>query len=122
MRRTVSASTDMHPDIIVVRHHASGAVELLARKVDCSVINAGDGSHEHPTQALLDALTIRRNKGHIEGLLVAICGDILHSRVARSNIILLNAMRRSSPLRPSLPSCGPTRKPKASAGPPSTLR
>src|SRR3954449_12864797 len=82
----------MRPDIIVVRHHASGAVELLARKVDCSVINAGDGSHEHPTQALLDALTIRRRKGHIEGLTVAICGDILHSRVARSNIILLNAM------------------------------
>ena len=84
----------MHPDIIVVRHHASGAVELLARKVDCSVINAGDGSHEHPTQALLDALTIRRNKGRIEGLTVAICGDILHSRVARSNIILLNALGR----------------------------
>jgi len=82
----------MHPDILVVRHHASGAVELLARKVDGSVINAGDGSHEHPTQALLDALTIRRNKGHIEGLLVAICGDVLHSRVARSNIILLNTM------------------------------
>jgi len=82
----------MRPDIIVVRHHASGAVELLARKVDCSVINAGDGSHEHPTQALLDALTIRRNKGRIEGLVVAICGDILHSRVARSNIILLNAL------------------------------
>jgi aspartate carbamoyltransferase catalytic subunit len=82
----------MHPDIIVVRHHASGAVELLARKVDCSVINAGDGSHEHPTQALLDALTIRRNKGRIERLTVAICGDILHSRVARSNIILLNAL------------------------------
>jgi aspartate carbamoyltransferase catalytic subunit len=82
----------MHPDIIVVRHHASGAVELLARKVDCSVINAGDGSHEHPTQALLDALTIRRNKGSIEGLTVAICGDILHSRVARSNIMLLNTM------------------------------
>ncbi len=82
----------MRPDIIVVRHHASGAVELLARKVDCSVINAGDGSHEHPTQALLDALTIRRNKGSIEGLTVAICGDILHSRVARSNIILLNAL------------------------------
>jgi aspartate carbamoyltransferase catalytic subunit len=81
----------MHPDIIVVRHHASGAVELLARKVDCSVINAGDGAHEHPTQALLDALTIRRNKGRIDGLRVAICGDILHSRVARSNIILLNA-------------------------------
>ena len=82
----------MHPDILVVRHHASGAVELLASKLDCSVINAGDGAHEHPTQALLDALTIRRNKGGIEGLLVAICGDIMHSRVARSNIILLNAM------------------------------
>src|SRR5664279_4286329 len=82
----------MHPDILVVRHHASGAVELLASKLDCSVINAGDGAHEHPTQALLDALTIRRNKGRIEGLLVAICGDILHSRVARSNIILLNCM------------------------------
>jgi len=82
----------MHPDIIVVRHHASGAVELLANKVDCSVINAGDGAHEHPTQALLDGLTIRRNKGRIEGLLVAICGDIMHSRVARSDIILLNAM------------------------------
>jgi aspartate carbamoyltransferase catalytic subunit len=82
----------MHPDILVVRHHASGAVELLASKLDCSVINAGDGSHEHPTQALLDALTIRRNKDRIEGLLVAICGDIMHSRVARSNIILLNAM------------------------------
>ena len=82
----------MHPDILVVRHHASGAVELLARKVDCSVINAGDGAHEHPTQALLDALTIRRNKGTIEGLTVTICGDILHSRVARSNIILLNTL------------------------------
>ena len=82
----------MHPDILVVRHHASGAVELLAQKVDCSVINAGDGAHEHPTQALLDALTIRRNKGGIEGLTVAICGDILHSRVARSNIILLNTL------------------------------
>ncbi len=82
----------MHPDILVVRHHASGAVELLAQKVDGSVINAGDGAHEHPTQALLDALTIRRNKGRIEGLTVAICGDVLHSRVARSNIILLNAL------------------------------
>src|SRR6201994_1844320 len=82
----------MHPDIIIVRHHASGAVELLARKVDCSVINAGDGAHEHPTQALLDALTIRRNKGRLEGLVVAICGDVMHSRVARSNIILLNAL------------------------------
>ena len=82
----------MHPDILVVRHHASGAVELLARKVDGSVINAGDGAHEHPTQALLDALTIRRNKGRIEGLTVAICGDVMHSRVARSNILLLTTM------------------------------
>jgi aspartate carbamoyltransferase catalytic subunit len=82
----------MHPDILVVRHHASGAVELLARKVDCAVVNAGDGAHEHPTQALLDALTIRRNKGRIEHLTVVICGDILHSRVARSNIILLNTL------------------------------
>src|SRR5499426_570478 len=82
----------MRPDILVVRHHAAGAVELLAQKVDGSVINAGDGSHEHPTQALLDALTIRRNKGRIEGLIIAICGDVLHSRVARSNILLLNTM------------------------------
>src|SRR5258708_11537331 len=82
----------MHPDILVVRHHASGAVELLARKVDGSVVNAGDGAHEHPTQALLDALTIRRNKGPIAALTIAICGDIAHSRVARSNIILLNAL------------------------------
>jgi aspartate carbamoyltransferase catalytic subunit len=82
----------MRPDIIIVRHHAAGAVHLLARKVDCAVVNAGDGAHEHPTQALLDALTIRRNRGRIHGLVVAICGDILHSRVARSNIILLNAL------------------------------
>ena len=82
----------MRPDILVVRHHAAGAVELLAQKVDCSVINAGDGSHEHPTQALLDALTIRRRRGRLAGLLVAICGDILHSRVARSNIHLLGIM------------------------------
>ena len=82
----------MRPDIIVVRHHAAGAVELLAQKVDCSVINAGDGAHQHPTQALLDALTIRRAKGRIDGLTVAICGDILHSRVARSNIDVLNAL------------------------------
>jgi aspartate carbamoyltransferase catalytic subunit len=82
----------MRPDILVVRHHAAGAVELLSQKVDCSVINAGDGSHEHPTQALLDALTIRRHKGGFEGLIVAICGDILHSRVARSNILSLNTL------------------------------
>jgi aspartate carbamoyltransferase catalytic subunit len=82
----------MHPDILVVRHHASGAVALLARHVRCAVINAGDGAHEHPTQALLDALTIRRRKGKLGGLTVAICGDVLHSRVARSNIHLLNIM------------------------------
>src|SRR3954451_19160110 len=82
----------MRAAIIVVRPHAAGAVHLLARKCDCAVVNAGDGAHEHPTQALLDALTIRRNKGGIHGLVVAICGDILHSRVARSNIILLNAL------------------------------
>ena len=82
----------MRPDLLVVRHHAAGAVQLLSQKVDCSVINAGDGSHEHPTQALLDALTIRRHKGHMDGLVVAICGDILHSRVARSNILLLNTL------------------------------
>jgi aspartate carbamoyltransferase catalytic subunit len=82
----------MRPDILVVRHHAAGAAELLAQKVDCSVINAGDGAHQHPTQALLDALTIRRAKGRIAGLAVAICGDVLHSRVARSNINVLNIM------------------------------
>src|SRR4029079_17575123 len=85
----------MRPDILVVRHHAAGAVELLARKTSCSVINAGDGPHEHPPQALLDALTIRRHKGAIAGLVVAICGDIAHSRVARSNILLLNALGAS---------------------------
>jgi aspartate carbamoyltransferase catalytic subunit len=82
----------MRPDIIVVRHAEAGAVHLLAKKVDCAVINAGDGAHEHPTQALLDALTIRRNKGRITGLTVAICGDIRHSRVARSNILLLSTL------------------------------
>jgi len=82
----------MQPDLLVVRHQSAGAVELLANKVGCSVINAGDGAHEHPTQALLDALTIQRNKGSMDGLVVAICGDVLHSRVARSNILLLNAM------------------------------
>src|SRR5512133_3122106 len=82
----------MHPDVLVVRHPESGAVQLLSEKVDCAVINAGDGSHEHPTQALLDALTIRRRRGKLMGLTVAICGDVLHSRVARSNIALLNIM------------------------------
>ena len=82
----------MHPDVLTVRHADSGAVQLLSEKVTCSVLNAGDGSHEHPTQALLDALTIRRRKNSLEGLTVAICGDIAHSRVARSNIYLLNTM------------------------------
>ncbi len=82
----------MRPSVLVIRHGSSGAAALLAQKVNCAVINAGDGRHEHPTQALLDALTIRRRKGRIQGLTVAICGDILHSRVARSNIHLLNAM------------------------------
>ncbi len=82
----------MHPDVLVVRHPDAGAAKLLSEKVNCAVVNAGDGSHEHPTQALLDALTIRRRTGRLEGLLVAICGDILHSRVARSNIHLLNTM------------------------------
>jgi aspartate carbamoyltransferase catalytic subunit len=82
----------MQPDFLVVRHQSSGAVELLAQKVSCAVINAGDGQHEHPTQALLDALTIRRHKESFEGLTVAICGDVLHSRVARSNIHLLNKL------------------------------
>ena len=82
----------MHPDILIIRHGSAGASALLAQKVACSVVNAGDGSHEHPTQALLDALTIRRKVGQISGLTIAICGDVLHSRVARSNIILLNAL------------------------------
>ncbi|MBN8294262.1 aspartate carbamoyltransferase catalytic subunit [Rhodobacter sp. NTK016B] len=82
----------MHPDLLVVRHPNSGAVDLLAQKVNCAVLNAGDGRHEHPTQALLDALTIRRKKGRLHRLTVAICGDIAHSRVARSNLILLGKM------------------------------
>jgi aspartate carbamoyltransferase catalytic subunit len=86
---TATTLNAMHPDILVVRHQDSGAAELLSRKLDCCVVNAGDGSHEHPTQALLDALTIRRHRGGFEGLLVAICGDISHSRVARSNAALL---------------------------------
>ncbi len=82
----------MHPDMLVIRHGESGAVALIAAKVGCPVLNAGDGRHEHPTQALLDALTIRRRKGGIAGLTVAICGDILHSRVARSNFVLLASL------------------------------
>lgn len=83
----------MRPDLLVVRHPNSGAVQLLSEKVNCSVINAGDGQHEHPTQALLDALTIRRRKGRLHRLIIAICGDIAHSRVARSNIILLGKLQ-----------------------------
>ncbi len=89
---TAATLNAMRPDVLVVRHGAAGAVELLAQKVGCSVINAGDGAHEHPTQALLDALTIRRHKGRISGLTVAICGDIANSRVARSNLLLLGAL------------------------------
>src|ERR1700684_3454825 len=82
----------MQPDILVVRHGASGAASLLSQKVSCSVVNAGDGQHEHPTQALLDALAVRRAFGKVEGLTVAICGDVLHSRVARSNVGMLTAL------------------------------
>ncbi len=85
----------MHPDVIVIRHGSSGAVQLIAEKLRCPVLNAGDGRHEHPTQALLDALTIRRRKGRIAGLTVAICGDILHSRVARSNFQILASLGAS---------------------------
>lgn len=85
----------MRADAIVIRHASSGAVQLISDKVDCPVLNAGDGSHEHPTQALLDALTIRRRKGCIAGLTVTICGDILHSRVARSNIFCLTNLGAS---------------------------
>ena len=89
---TASTLNAMHTDLLVIRHSQSGAPALLSQKVDAAVINAGDGMHEHPTQALLDALTIRRRKGHLDNLIVAICGDVLHSRVARSNIHLLSAM------------------------------
>jgi aspartate carbamoyltransferase catalytic subunit len=89
---TAATLNAMNPDLLVVRHGSSGAAKLLARKVGCSVINAGDGSHEHPTQALLDALTIQRALGRVEGVTVAICGDVLHSRVARSNVALLGLL------------------------------
>ena len=82
----------MNPDVIVIRHSASGAPHLLAKTIRASVINAGDGTHEHPTQALLDMMTVKARKGRIAGLKVAIVGDILHSRVARSNIYGLKKM------------------------------
>lgn len=89
---TAATLNAMRPDVLVVRHPDAGAVTLLADKVVAAVINGGDGSHEHPTQALLDALAIRRRKGRLSGLIVAMCGDIKHSRVARSNILLLTTM------------------------------
>jgi aspartate carbamoyltransferase catalytic subunit len=89
---TAATLNAMQCDLLVVRHDQSGAPALLARKVGAAVINAGDGTHEHPTQALLDALTIRRHKGDLEGLTIAICGDVSHSRVARSNIFTLLAL------------------------------
>lgn len=82
----------MHPDIIVMRHSASGACDYLAQRLDCSIVNAGDGTHEHPSQALLDAFTIRQHKGSFEGLTVTIAGDITHSRVVRSNIYCLTKL------------------------------
>src|SRR5436190_300362 len=87
--RTVEA---MAPDMIVIRHASSGAPHLLARVCHASIINAGDGTHEHPTQALLDALTMREHKGRLAGLRVAIIGDLMHSRVLRSNLLLLTKM------------------------------
>ncbi|MGE5813902.1 MAG: aspartate carbamoyltransferase catalytic subunit, partial [Acidobacteriota bacterium] len=89
---TVRNLEAMSPDIIVMRHSSSGACHLLARICRSRVVNAGDGLHEHPTQALLDAFTIRERKGHIEGLKVAIVGDLFHSRVFRSNALLLNKL------------------------------
>ncbi len=82
----------MKPDILVIRHGSSGAPALLSQKVGCAVVNAGDGRHEHPTQALLDLLSLRRAFGDVTSLTVAICGDIAHSRVARSNVILLSML------------------------------
>jgi aspartate carbamoyltransferase catalytic subunit len=89
---TVQNLQAMHPDVLVIRHSASGAPHHVAARIRAAVVNAGDGTHEHPTQALLDAFTIRRAKGRIEDLTVAICGDVLHSRVARSNALLLSTM------------------------------
>jgi aspartate carbamoyltransferase catalytic subunit len=92
---TVQNLGAMQPDVLVIRHPSSGAPQFVAQRTAAAVVNAGDGTHEHPTQALLDAFTIRRAKGRIAGLTVAICGDVLHSRVARSNAHLLAAMGAS---------------------------
>ena len=110
-----------HPGGAAPLHRAR--VELLARKVDGSAINAGDGAHEHPTQALLDALTIRRNKGWLEGLTIAICGDVMHSRVARSNILRSTpwapggAWSPSTPLLPRASSGWASSRPRHARGP-----
>jgi aspartate carbamoyltransferase catalytic subunit len=89
---TVRVLEAMRPDVVVIRHASSGAPHYVAARVGCSIVNAGDGLHEHPTQALLDAFTIRRAKGTLSGLKVAICGDVAHSRVARSNALLLKKL------------------------------
>jgi aspartate carbamoyltransferase catalytic subunit len=87
---TVKTLEAMQPDVLVIRHASSGAPHYVSERVRCSIVNAGDGAHEHPTQALLDAFTIRKNKGTLDKLVVTICGDVLHSRVARSNALLLS--------------------------------
>ncbi len=92
LRDTVRTLDAMNPDVLVLRHEASGAAAYVATRIRAAVVNAGDGTHEHPTQAMLDAFTIRRSKGTLAGLTVAICGDILHSRVARSNALLLGLL------------------------------
>ncbi len=106
----------MRPDVIVLRHGASGAPHFIAQHVDSAVINAGDGTHEHPTQALLDCATIRKHKGRIEGLTVAICGDITHSRVARSNLYALT--RLGATVRLAAPRASRPRPPGRGAPPP----
>ena len=92
LRDTVANIEAMHADVVIIRHQVSGAPHFVARHSSASVVNAGDGMHAHPTQALLDAFTIRKHKGNVEGLTVAICGDITHSRVARSDVALLNLL------------------------------
>ncbi|MFV9876313.1 MAG: aspartate carbamoyltransferase catalytic subunit [Rickettsiales endosymbiont of Dermacentor nuttalli] len=92
LKDTMLTLNAMEPNFCIIRHNESGAIKLLSKYISCSIINAGDGSHEHPTQALLDAFTIKQKLGKISGLKIAICGDILHSRVARSNLILLTKL------------------------------
>lgn len=92
LRDTITTLGAMNPDVVVIRHSSSGAPLYVSKKVRAAIVNAGDGTHEHPTQALLDAFTIRHHKGDLAGLKVAICGDIAHSRVARSNALLLKML------------------------------